>query len=173
MPLRHDLIKVFSYNKHQCWILLGYAIVMLAGVYYLSAYWATHRLMSSFEAQDIAAIKQKIPDEMLAHIIPKRHSEKDWKGVGHNYLQHVEPRLYTEIDPAAWLSIQAQVLGNNKTHHYYEHYFNRYRLDLGTNHDQIRIEFERTNFMHWHVKRVCYPNPQPDWTVNLCPSSKR
>jgi len=173
MPLRHDLIKVFSHNKHKFWILVGYVIIMLMGVYYLSAYWATHRLMSAFEAQDIAAIKQKIPDEMLAHILPKHHSAQDWRGAGHHYLQQVEPQLYTEIDRDAWLAIQAQVLGNNKTHHYYTQYFYRYRLDLGQDHDQIRIEFERTNFMHWHVKRVCYPNPQPDWTVNRCPSSKR
>ncbi len=77
MPLRHDLIKVFSYNKHQCWILLGYAIVMLAGAYYLSAYCATNRLMSSFEAQDIPAHKQKVPDEMPAHTRPKPKFKKN------------------------------------------------------------------------------------------------
>lgn len=173
MPLRNDLIKILSQKKNQFWILLGYVVFMLTSVYYFSAYWATHELMNRFEASDIAAINHKIPHSMLVHVIPKTHSGQHWQGAGHRYLQQIEPRLYTDIDHAAWLAIQAQVLGNNKSHHYYVHYFNRYRLDLGSDRDQIRFEFERTNFIRWHITRVCYPNPQPDWTVNRCPSSKR
>lgn len=173
MPLHHDLLEIFLQKKRQCWMLFAYVIILLAGAYYCSAYWATHELMNAFEAQDTVTIKNKIPEKLLIHLIPKVHPEQDWLGVGHNYLKHVEPRLYAEIEPSAWLAIQAQVQSKDNTHHYYAHYFNRYRLDLGSDHEQIRIEFERTNFLRWHVTHVCYPNPQPDWVENRCPSSKR
>lgn len=173
MSLHHDLLEIFLQKKRQCWMLFAYVIILLAGAYYFSAYWAAHELMSTFEAQDTVDIKKKIPEKLLVHLIPSVHPQQDWQGAGRNYLQHVEPRLYAEIDPSAWLAIQAQVQSNNTTHHYYAHYFNRYMLDLGSHHDQIRFEFERTNFLRWHVTRLCYPNPQPDWLVNRCPSSKR
>jgi hypothetical protein len=173
MSLRHDLLEIFSQKKRLCWMLLSYVILLLSGAYYFSPYWAAHKLMNAFEAQDLLKIKKAIPDELLVHLIPKVHSAQHWHGAGRNYLQHIEPRLYAETNRDAWLAIQAQVQNQTTTHHYYAHFFNRYRLDLGSNHDQIRIEFERTNFIHWHVKRVCYPNPQPDWVENRCPSSKR
>jgi hypothetical protein len=175
MPIRHDLLEIFSQKKRQCWMLLGYVTLLLSGAYYFSAYWAAHKLMKALEAQDILKIKKEIPDELLVHLIPKVHYAQHWQGAGHNYLQHVEPRLYAETNRDAWLAIQAQVQSQTNTHHYYAHYFNHYRLDLGSDisHDQIRIEFERTTFMKWHVIQVCYPNPQPDWVENRCPSSKR
>ncbi len=173
MSLHHDLSGFSSYKKRQCLILFGCVFISLASIYYLSPYWAAHQLLTAFEAQDTPAIKKQIPNKLLLHIIPNLHPEQQWQGAGSHYLKNVWPRLYVAMNHAAWLSIQAQVLRQDNASHYYEHYFNRYALDLGSDHDQIRIEFERVSFLHWQVKRVCYPNPQPDWVVNRCPSSKR
>jgi hypothetical protein len=73
MPIRHDLLEIFSQKKRQCWMLLGYVTLLLSGVYYFSPYWAAHKLMKALEAQDILKIKQAIPDELLVHLIPKVH----------------------------------------------------------------------------------------------------
>jgi hypothetical protein len=175
MSIRHDLFEIILLKKRQCWMLLGYITILLTGAYLFSPYWAAHKLLSAFEEQDILKIKALIPEQFTIHLIPKTHSAMYWQGAGRKYLQHIEPKLYSEIDPIAWLAVQAQLQGNNDTHHYYAHYFNQYQLDLGSNqdHQQLRIVFTRTDLMHWHVTRVCYPNPQPDWVVNRCPSSNR
>jgi hypothetical protein len=175
MSIRHDLLETLSQKKRQCWLLLGYVALLLFGAYYFSPYWSAYKLMKAFEAQDILKIKKDIPDKLLSHFFPKMHSAQHWHGAGHKYLQHVESRLYSETNRDAWLAIQAQMQILKNTHYYYNHFFNHYRLDLGSDnsHDQIRIEFQRSYFMSWNITRVCYPNPQADWVENRCPSSKR
>ena len=156
------------------WILLLICFVLIpVSLYFFSPYWAARQVLTALQTQDIVVLKQKIPKKLLTHILTNTHPEKKWQGAGSNYLQHVWPKLYQEIDRDVWLSFQVQGLTDDEINHYYQNYFNKYALDLGSHHDKIRIEFERTNFIRWHVKRVCYPNPQPDSVENRCPSSKR
>ena len=156
------------------WIPMLICIALIpVSLYFFSPYWAARQVLSVLETQDIVQLKHRIPKKLLTHLMTNTHPEVQWKGAGRNYLQHVWPRLYQEIDREVWLSIHVQRLSHHEISHYYQHYFNKYALDLGSHHDQIRIEFERTSFIHWRVKRVCYPNPQPATVENRCPSSKR
>lgn len=156
------------------WILLLICIVLVTmNLYFFSPYWASRQVLTALQAQDIVVLRQKIPDKLLTHIMTNTHPEKKWKGAGSNYLKHVWPRLYQEIDREVWLSLHVQELRKDEIHHYYQRYFNQYALDLGSHHDKIRIEFVRSHFIRWHVKRVCHPHPQPAVVENRCPSSKR
>ncbi len=173
MLFLHDLSTTFK--KRLTWSLCCLSVIIIAGFYYLSGSWAAQELLTALHTQNIVDIKQKIPETLIADSLPIVDSEKNWQGAGRNYLRHVEPRLYAETDQIAWFAIQAQVQINEATEYYYSDYFNHYALDLGNDqdHDQIRIEFKRENFINWQVALVCYPNPQPDWVVNRCPSSNR
>jgi hypothetical protein len=171
MPLPYSLSRTFK--KRLCWSLCFFAIVVTASIYHLSGPWAAQELISTLQTQNIVDIKKKIPQALITDMRPHLHSEKNWQGAGGNYLRHVEPRLYAETDQSAWFIIQAQVQINQATQHYYTDYFNHYVLDLGIEHDQIRIEFKRKKFIDWHIVQICYPNPQPDWVVSRCPSSNR
>ncbi len=156
------------------WMLLIVCIVLVPiSLYVFSPYWAARQTLSALQSQDTEALKKRIPRKLLTQIMTNTHPEKKWQGVGGTYLKHVWPRLYQEMDREVWLSLHVQGLGDDEISHYYQHYFNQYALDLGSHHDKIRIEFARTSFIRWHVKRVCHPNPQPELVENRCPSSKR
>lgn len=174
----YDFLKrrlgTFKHITRLSWILLLSCIVLVTlSLYFFSPYWAARQTLSALQTQDIVQLKQHIPKKLLTHLISNSHPDVHWKGAGSNYLKHVWPKLYHEIDREVWLSLQVQGLTDDEISHYYQHYFNQYALDLGSQHDQIRIEFVRTNFLRWHVTRVCYPNPQPLDVENRCPSSKR
>lgn len=159
---------------HLSWVLLLICMILVPmSLYFFSPYWASRQVLVALQQQDMVVLKQKIPKKLLSHIFTNTHPEKTWQGAGGNYLNHVWPKLYQEIDREVWLSLHVQGLDDNEISHYYQRYFNEYALDLGRHHDKIRIEFERTSFLHWHVTHVCYPNPQPDLVENRCPSSKR
>lgn len=154
-------------------LLLICTILIPVSLYFFSPYWVAHQVLTALQTQDIVRLKQQIPSKLLTHLLPNTHPEKKWQGAGSQYLKQVWPKLYQEIDPEVLLSLQVQGLTDHEISHYYQNYFNHYALDLGSHQDKIRIEFERTRFIHWHVKRVCYPNPQPATVENRCPSSKR
>lgn len=141
--------------------------------YFFSPYWASRQVLTALQTQDVEVLRQKIPNKLLTRIMTNTHPEKQWKGAGSHYLKHVWPKLYQEIDREVWLSLHVQGLRDDEIHRGYQRYFNQYALDLGSHHEKIRVEFERTNFIRWQVKRVCYPNPQPAAVKNRCPSSKR
>jgi hypothetical protein len=174
----HDFLKrrlgTLKHIIRLSWILMLICIVLVTlSLYFFSPYWATRQILSALQTQDIVQLKQRIPKKLLTHLITNTHPDVHWKSAGGQYLKHVWPKLYQEIDREVWLSLHVQGLREDEIRHYYQHYFNQYALDLGSQHEQIRIEFERTNILRWHVTRVCYPNPQPDWVENRCPSSKR
>ena len=167
-------LSTFKGMTKLSWILSLICIMLIPlSLYFLSPYWAAHRVLTALQTQDIVVLKQRIPPELLTHIMTNTHPEKKWKGAGSHYLKHVWPRLYQEMDREVWLSLHVQGLSEDEISHYYQNYFNQYVLDLGSHHDKIRIELERTSFTHWRVKRVCHPNPQPAAVENRCPSSKR
>ncbi len=156
------------------WILwLTSSLLLLFCLYYFSAYWASRQVLNALKTQNMMLLKQKIPSKLLTHLLPNTHPEKKWQGAGSEYLKHVWPKLYQEMDREAWLSLRVQKINDHEISHHYQHYFNQYALDLGSSDDQIRIEFERTGLIHWRVKQVCYPDPQPDTIENGCLSSNR
>lgn len=154
-------------------LLFACTLLIPVSLYVFSPYWVARQVLSALQSQDIVTLNQKIPRKLLTHLITNIHPEQKWQGAGSHYLHQVWPRLYQEIDREVWLSLYTQTLNNHEMSYGYQRYFDQYALDLGQHHDQIRIEFERTSFIHWRVKRVCYPNPQPELVVNRCPSSKR
>lgn len=156
------------------WVLLIICIVLLpVSLYLLSPFFASRQVLNALQTQDIVVLRQKIPNKLLTHIMTNTHPEKQWKGAGGQYLNHVWPIIYQEIDREVWLSLHVQGLKDDEISHYYQNNFDQYALDLGSDHDKIRIEFMRSHFMKWHVQRVCYPNPQPELVENRCPSSNR
>lgn len=176
-PYHHSpkpLFSTLSSMTRLSWVLLLICIVLLpVSLYFFSPFFASHQVLTALKTQDIVVLRQKIPQKLLTHIMTNTHPEKKWKGAGSNYLKHVWPKLYQEMDREVWLSLHVQGLSDDEISHYYQSDLNKYALDLGSHHDKIRIEFERTSFMHWHVKQVCHPNPQPAAVENRCPSSKR
>lgn len=164
----------FSSMNRSSWTLLLIGVLLIPiCLYYFSAYWVSHQVLSALKTQDINELRQRIPSKLITDLVPNTHPEKNWQGAGSQYLKHVWPKLYQEIDREVWLSLHVQGLSDREISHYYERYFNRYALDLGSDHDKIRIEFERTRFIQWRVQQVCYPNPQPAVVENRCPSSNR
>lgn len=169
-----QLFSTLSSMTRLSWLLLLVCIVLLpVSLYFFSPYWASRQVLTALQTQDVVVLRQKIPQKFLTHIMTNTHPEKKWKGAGSTYLKHVWPKLYQEMDREVWLSLHVQGLSDDEIHRGYQRYFNEYALDLGSHHDKIRIEFERSRFIRWQVKRVCHPNPQPSAVENRCPSSKR
>ncbi|WP_410210930.1 hypothetical protein [Aquirhabdus sp.] len=154
-------------------IALSLMLVSFLSAYFISPYWTVCKLEQDLYSQDTHKLQEKIPKQLLAHLAINPHPDHQWQGAGKNYLKHILPKLYSDIDPYAWLSVQAQVLSKERHHQYYQHYFNHYALELGENRDQLRFELVRDHILNWRVERICYPSPQPDRVSNRCPSSNR